>query len=67
MMGEDSWKDVTNGVSFTLADNQAPGNPDWSLMYTPATESCIQLVRGGVTYNMAIPGRGTIVKFDDNR
>ena len=67
MMGEDSWKDVTNGVSFTLADNQAPGNPDWSLMYTPATESCIQLVRGGVTYNVAIPGRGTIVKFDDNR
>ena len=67
MMGEDSWKDVTNGVSFTLADNQAPGNPDWSLMYTPATESCIQLVRDGVTYNVAIPGRGTIVKFDDNR
>ena len=67
MMGEDSWKDVTNGVSFTLVDNQAPGNPDWSLMYTPATESCIQLVRDGVTYNVAIPGRGTIVKFDDNR
>ena len=67
MMGEDSWKDITNGVSFTLADNQAPGNPDWSLMYTPATESCIQLVRDGVTYNVAIPGRGTIVKFDDNR
>ena len=67
MMGEDSWKDVTNGVSFTLADNQVPGNPDWSLMYTPATESCIQLVRDGVTYNVAIPGRGTIVKFDDNR
>ena len=67
MMGEDSWKDVTNGVSFTLADNQAPGNPDWSLMYTPATESCIQLGRDGVTYNVAIPGRGTIVKFDDNR
>ncbi len=52
-----------SGVYFTLAENEAPYNADWSLEYTPTASSCVQLVRGDVTTSVANPERGAIVKY----
>ena len=50
---------------YASADvNDAPGG-SWSYEYTPVEAAGLQLIRGGETYNVGIPGSGTIVKFGD--
>ena len=54
-----------NGIYFTLAENIAPSNTDWSIEYTPVSASTIKLIRGGNTYDVANTGNATVVKLTD--
>ena len=59
------WNSSSNdGLYFTLSSNEVPFN-GWSLEYTPTSAANLKLTRDGQTYNIGIPGRGTIVKFND--
>ena len=40
------------GFYFQTTPNDAAYNADWSVAYTPDLDSCVQLTRGGVTYNV---------------
>lgn len=51
-----------DGIYATHAASEAPYNNDWSLEYTPVTADAFKLIREGVTYNVGLPGQGTIVK-----
>ena len=51
------------GIYATCADNSAAFNTDWSVEYTPAAVENYKLIRDGVTYNVGVPGNGTIVLF----
>ena len=52
-----------NVIYFRMDANSAPYKTDWSLRYSPVSADCVKLVRGGATYNIGNPGRGTIIKF----
>ena len=57
---------VTNsikGIYAMCAENDAAFNTDWSVEYTPAAAENYKLIRDGVTYNVGVPGNGTIVLF----
>ncbi|MBO5050075.1 MAG: InlB B-repeat-containing protein [Oscillospiraceae bacterium] len=57
---------VTNsikGIYATCKENEALFNTDWSVEYTPAAAENYKLIRDGVTYNVGVPGQGTIVLF----
>ena len=63
---EKAWNtDANNGFWFTMAENDIPADETWVLEYTPVTEDAIKLVRNGETVNIAIPGRGTLIKAND--
>ncbi len=51
------------GIYATCEDNNATFNTDWSVEYTPAAAENYKLIRDGVTYNVGVPGNGTIVLF----
>ncbi len=58
------WNSGSNdGLYFTLTANEVPFNSDWSLEYEPASSASLKLVRGGETFNIGQPGKGTIVKY----
>ena len=60
---EKAWNTGNNGgFWFTMDTNEIPADETWVLEYTPVSEDVIKLVRGGETINIAIPGRGTLVK-----
>ncbi len=63
---EKAWNTNSNGgFWFTMEQNEIPADETWVLEYAPVQEDAIKLVRGGETVNIAIPGRGTIVKATD--
>ena len=63
---EKAWNANSNGgFWFTMDANDIPADDTWVLEYTPVSEEVLKLVRGGETVNIAIPGRGTIVKASD--
>ena len=64
-MQQDPRGKTANGLYFTMKTNKAPFATDWSLLYAPVGEESIKLIRNGETSNIAIPGRGTIVKYSD--
>ena len=51
------------GIYATCEENDATFNTDWSVEYTPAAAENYKLIRDGVTYNVGVPGSGTIVLF----
>ncbi len=53
---------ASNGVYGVMAENAAPYD-GWSVEYTPVAAENLKLIRGGETYNIGIPGRGTLVKY----
>ena len=59
----DSTTNSVTGVYATGAETSAPFNIDWSVEYTPAAAKNYQLIRDGVTYDVGVPGSGTIVLF----
>ena len=59
------WNSGSNdGLYFSLSANDVPFN-GWSVEYTPTSAANLKLTRDGQTYNIGIPGRGTVVKFND--
>ncbi len=63
---EKAWNtNGNNGFWFTMEQNEIPADETWVLEYAPVKEDVIRLVRGGETVNIAMPGRGTIVKATD--
>ena len=59
----DSTTNSVTGVYATGAETSAPFNIDWSVEYTPAAAKNYQLIRDGVTYDVGVPGSGTLVLF----
>ena len=59
-----SW--TSGGVYMYVADNDAPYRSDWSLEYAPTSNSVIKRIRGDETIDVAIVGRGTLVKYGAN-
>ncbi len=59
----DSTTNSVKGIYATGAATTAPFNTDWSVEYTPAAAKNYQLIRDGVTYDVGVPGSGTIVLF----
>ena len=59
----DSTTNSIKGIYATCADNSATFNTDWSVEYTPAEAKNYQLIRDGVTYDVGVPGNGTIVLY----
>ena len=63
---EKAWNANSNGgFWFTMDANDIPADDTWVLEYTPVSEEVLKLVRGGETVNIAIPGRGTLVKASE--
>ena len=56
--------DSNDGLYFKLDANDAPYS-GWDVEYEPVSAASIQLIRGEETFNIGIPGRGTIVKYSD--
>ena len=59
----DTTTNSIKGIYAVCADNSATFNSDWSVEYTPAAAENYKLIRDGVTYNVGVPGNGTIVLF----
>jgi len=59
----DSTTNTVTGVYATGAETSAPFNTNWSVEYTPAAAKNYQLIRDGVTYDVGVPGSGTLVLF----
>lgn len=59
-----SWS--SSGVYMYVADNDAPYLSDWTLEYAPTSNSVIKRIRGDETIDVAIAGRGTLVKYGAN-
>ena len=51
-----------DGIYFTMAENSAPSGWDNAGFYVPAESTCIKLIRGGKTYDVANTGTYYIVK-----
>ena len=49
---------------FSMDENDAPFNHDWSLRYKPMTIDAVKLIRGDKTYLVANLQQETIVKYD---
>ena len=62
----DSNNNWTSGGIYmaTQEPNDAPYKSDWTLEYAPTSSSVIKRIRNGETIDVAIAGRGTIVKYD---
>lgn len=60
----DTDSNTVTGIYAVAEENDAPYS-DWSIEYTPAEASGLKLIRDGVTYDVGVPGSGTIVKFTD--
>ena len=52
-----------NGIYFTMAENDAPYNTDWTLEYTQTSADNIKLIRDGETISIGIVGRPLIIKY----
>ena len=55
---------TSDGIYFKLEKNSVPYD-DWSIEYSPTSESAVQLIRDGKTYNIGNKAAGTIVKYSD--
>ncbi len=55
-----------SNIYATANANDAAYNTDWSVEYSPVAADGIKLVRGGETFNVGIPGSGTLVKFNES-
>ncbi|MBQ3356185.1 MAG: hypothetical protein IJG45_03635 [Oscillospiraceae bacterium] len=64
-MKQDSRPRTSTGIFFTMDENAAPYAKDWTLEYKPMSTACVKLIRNGETYEVAIPERGTITKFNE--
>lgn len=63
---EKAWNTSSNGgFWFTMDSNDIPADETWVLEYTPVSEDVLKLVRNGETVNIAIPGRGTLIKANE--
>ena len=51
-----------DGIYFTMAENSAPSGWTEAGFYIPAESTCIKLIRGGKTYDVANTGTYYIVK-----
>ena len=56
---------ATGGLYFTMQANDLTYTTDFTTRFTPVSESCVKLVRGGQTYNVAHTLRETICKFSE--
>ncbi len=56
----------SNGIHFAVEKaNAATANSNWSVEYKPSDETCIKLIRDGVTYNVGNTNAGTLIKIDE--
>lgn len=60
---ENGWTEA--GIYMSAEYDDAPYD-GWEFQYAPASASCIQLVRDGVTVDVAIPGVDALCKNDEN-
>ena len=51
------------GIYATCAATDATYNGDWTVEYSPVSAENYKLIRGGTTYNVGVPGAGTLVLF----
>ena len=54
------------GIYFTMAENTAPSNEDWSVLYMPMNAACVQVIRNGETFQVGNTGAGTIIKVSND-
>lgn len=52
------------GFHFTMAENDAPYNVDWSIEYAAMSADNIKIIRNGETTSVARVGAKALVKFD---
>ena len=55
-----------NGISFTMAANDAPFNSDWTLEYKQTSTDNIKIIRGGETISIGIVDRPLIIKISND-
>ena len=55
-----------NGISFTMAANNAPFNSDWTLEYNQTSTDNIKIIRGGETISIGIVDRPLIIKISND-
>jgi len=60
---ENGW--TGDGIYFSMNENEAPFNTDWSLRYKPASSNVIKLLRDGTTTNIANKDAETLVKYSE--
>ena len=60
---ENGW--TGDGIYFSMNENEAPYNTDWSLRYKPASSAVIKLLRDGTTTNIANKDAETLVKYSE--
>ena len=56
---------TSGGFYFTMDENDAPYDDDWSLRYTPISADAIKRIRNGETTSVGNTGAETIVKYSD--
>ena len=54
-----------DSIYFSMNENEAPYNTDWSLRYKPASSDVIKLLRDGNTINIANKDAETLVKYSE--
>ena len=54
-----------DSIYFSMNENEAPYNTDWSLRYKPASSAVIKLLRDGTTTNIANKDAETLVKYSE--
>ena len=60
---ENGW--TGDGIYFSMNENEAPYNTDWSLRYKPASSEVIKLLRDGNITNIANKDAETLVKYSE--
>ena len=60
---ENGW--TGDSIYFSMNENEAPYNTDWSLRYKPASSAVIKLLRDGTTTNIANKDAETLVKYSE--
>ena len=62
--GVDFSNGVIGNIYGTTEANEAPFD-GWNYEYAPVSAENLKLIRDGVTYNVGVPGSGTVVKFNE--
>ncbi len=59
----DSESGYIKGIYAVGTATEATYNTDWSVDYAPVSAENVQLIRGGATYHVGVPGTRTLILF----